>query len=74
MSLNDCLCLQHFEYTRDLKTAEKFTLPLLSGLLDYWECYVTKVPDAAFPDGYRFDDVSDRYAEPPPAGTCTSTY
>eukprot|EP01043_Picozoa_sp_COSAG02_P005879 COSAG02_NODE_162_length_32474_cov_13.222511_15_plen_463_part_00 len=63
------LFIEHFEYTRDVATMRNYTIPLLSGLLDYWSCYLSKIPDASFPDGYRYDDKNDRYAEPPPAGT-----
>jgi hypothetical protein len=63
------LFIEHFEYTRDMKTMTEMSLPLLSGLLDYWSCYLTRVPDPSFSGGYRYDDVHDRYAEPPPAGT-----
>jgi hypothetical protein len=63
------LFIEHFEYTRDLRIVAEMSFPLLSGLLDYWSCYLTRVPDPSSPDGYRYDDLHDRYAEPPPAGT-----
>ena len=63
------LFVEHFEYTRDTKIVAEMSLSLLSGLLDYWSCYLTRVHDPSLPGGYRYDDVHDRYAEPPPAGT-----
>lgn len=58
------LFIEHFEYTRDVATMARLTYPLLEGLLDYWSCYLTKVTDTTFPDGYRYDDLNDRCRRP----------
>lgn len=57
------LFINHYEYTRDATFVREKTWPLLSGLLDWWSCYLVKQPSQHAPDGYVYVDSPDQSNE-----------
>lgn len=48
------LFINHWEYTRNASFARDVTLPLLSGLNDWWACYLNK--SVTGPDSHVYND------------------
>ncbi len=50
--------ISHFEYTRNASFVLDNTLPLITGLNDWWACFLNKTVDSTAPDGYVYNDVN----------------
>ena len=57
------LFINNVEYTGNLTFARETAWPLLTGLLDWWSCYLTKTPAPGHPDGYVYVDTPDQSHE-----------
>ena len=57
------LFINHWEYTRNTTFVATTAYPFLTGLLDFWSCWLTKNPAANHGDGHEYVDWPDQCAE-----------